>query len=157
MINYPVYPIKRYKRKFEEDGIIYIDTTNNRFIFDVPSLEGDYFERREQIAAMDLPYKIFPLVGKCTNIAHIKVSKGNTFVDNSGRIFKYRATKRVPLQNVGVHNYSISETGKCVLHTDSGDIEAQHPYKYVQLFEHEDKLYIYNFSYAPSSKKYILL
>lgn len=157
MIEFPVYPIPKYDRKYEKDGTVYIETRCHRFIFDIPSLEGDYFERREKMVTMDLPYPIYPLKGKCLNPAHLKVSGTNIFVGKSGNLFKYKHTNRVPLQNVAVHNYSISEQGNHILHTDLGDISAKHPYNYIQVFEYKNKYYVLNFSYTPSKKKYIML
>jgi len=95
-LSYPVYKLRKYNSMEEVDKVLHIDTFFNSYILDNKNLKGDTLgQRRLRMNEATL----YPLKNKINNpIGFIgqKDSSG-TYIDNSGKIFKYKKTLFVPL------------------------------------------------------------
>jgi len=95
MLNLPLYPLRGYELIFEVAGFKIVQTLKTRWVLDCPELEGDYFQRRMQLLAMDLPYKLYPLRDGVHTMGELISLRRRTkkFIDKNGTIQEWSPTK----------------------------------------------------------------
>lgn len=88
MINFPLYAVRKYECIFFEGDFKVIQTAKTRYVLDIPSLGGDYSERRMEMLKMKLPYRSYPLSKRITMLSqmveHRKQYK--TYIDADGKL-----------------------------------------------------------------------
>jgi hypothetical protein len=95
----PAHALRAFAEIREEEGFTIIRSHFTSYTLDCKSLPGDYNERRLQlISAVSLPYPLYRLEGRYTNLPQLLNSKYKKFIDKDGKVFKYKKTKFVPVK-----------------------------------------------------------
>ena len=99
MLNFPYYSLRQYDRIFKEGPYKIISTYYNNYILDVadPLPGSTLAERRLSLIGRQLPYKLYRLESRCSNVAMMLMSKNNVFIDAYGNIKKIKKLKRYRL------------------------------------------------------------
>lgn len=94
---FPVYQLRLFGSIIYDGSLVLLQTYYSVYILDDTSLEGDYFKRRLYIALHEDNYdfKLYPLRIRCTNVSQVLsvVRKGKYFIDNTGKLFKFKPHK----------------------------------------------------------------
>lgn len=95
-IKFPIFPIREYKKLYEESNMIKIDTYVKSWVLDNRNLSGTFTERRLH---MDTKTR-YPLTLSIFNISQlIKYnSKTRKYIDWQGNLINYKKTKVVKLK-----------------------------------------------------------
>ena len=99
-ILFPIFPIRGYRRLYEESNMLKIDTYVKSWIIDNRSLQGNFSRRRLQ---MDKETK-YPLTLAIFNITQLMNYKSKTkkFIDFQGKLINYKKTRMVKLKYYAV-------------------------------------------------------
>ena len=100
MINFPYYSLRQYDRIFNEGEYKLITTYWNTYVLDYANKEEDslYAERRLRLLSNpNLPFKIYKLKQRCTNVAQMLVDPNGVFIDAYGSVKKIKKLKRYRL------------------------------------------------------------
>lgn len=88
MIKFPLYIVRGFTRKFEENGYICLQTYYNRYVLDKASLAGDYATRRMQLLAdKNKPYSLYKIQYSINTLSQAINARTKTFIDEDGRLF----------------------------------------------------------------------
>lgn len=94
MIKFPLYLVRGFNRKFEENGYTCLETYYDRYVLDNTSLEGDYASRRIRLLAdNNKPYKLYKLKYSINTLSQAINSRNKTFIDEDGQLFTLKKTK----------------------------------------------------------------
>lgn len=99
-VELPIYEVRPYFKKLVEGEFVVLQTNYNKYVLDMPSLEGDYWARRLALSCMDLPYKLYPLYKRISTLNQLAKSKSKLFIDSQGKLFRHTKTK---FHNIEVH------------------------------------------------------
>jgi hemin uptake protein HemP len=94
-ISFPLFAIGSYKRLWEENLILYLESHNDIiYIVDNKNFaEKTIGKRRLRIPKKDR----YKFIGTVFNLDQLLQSKRKIFIDNKGVLFKYKKTKRAEL------------------------------------------------------------
>lgn len=113
-IQFPVYGItNNYKKIWEEDKVLYIETNTGVYVLDNKNLVGSSVGKRRLLLTFN-SNKYIPRV-TITNISQLVNCNHKVFMDNNGSIFLYKKTKTVPLKYYSVKKIVRSEDGDCIV------------------------------------------
>lgn len=94
MINFPLYIVRGFSRKFEENGYVCLETYYNRYVLDKLDLPGDYATRRMYLLAdNNKPYNLYKLKYSVNTLSQAMRVKDKNFIDENGKLFKLKTTK----------------------------------------------------------------
>ncbi|BBL19295.1 hypothetical protein KIT04_126 [Vibrio phage KIT04] len=96
---------------------VLITSKYREYILDCPTLEGNFAERRVQLLAMDLEFKIYPLRERFTSISQLVNSKRRWFIDSEGNIVRYKPQKFYHIKYAKVLRADTTWNGKYRLMT----------------------------------------
>ena len=95
-IKFPVYAISNTARKiWEEFNVTYIETENGIYIIDNKNIEGNTLGKRRLKLKNVEKYKFRRTYFTIEQFLH---SKYITFIDDTGKLFKWKKSKYVPLK-----------------------------------------------------------
>jgi len=99
VINFPYYSLRQYDRIFVEGPYKIISTYYNNYVLDeAHPVQGSLLsERRLSLMGRPLPYKLYKLESRCSNIAMMLMASNNVFIDAYGNIKKIKKPKRFKL------------------------------------------------------------
>ena len=98
-INFPFYSLRVYDRIYTEGKYRIITTYYGAYVLDLVDRTKPLLKDRrlELCLYHELPYKLYNLEKKCTNIAQMLMEKGKVFLDCYGDIKKIRKPNRYKL------------------------------------------------------------
>ena len=98
-MHFPYYSLRTYDRIYSEGPYKLITTYYGTYVLDLVSRIKPFLKDRrlELCLYHDLPYKIYNLERRCTNIAQMLVENNNIFLDCYGDIKKIRRQKKYKL------------------------------------------------------------
>lgn len=112
MINFPLYGLRQYNSKFEENGLVILQTNKTRYVLDFVDKEGSYVDRRIKMLTMELPYKIYPLKERYETISQVVMSKRKKFIDKNGKIISWKPTTFYPVVCLPIKSKWVTSKGK---------------------------------------------
>ena len=139
MINFPYYSLRQYDRIFVEGPYKIISTYYNNYVLDeAHPVQGSLLsERRLSLMGRPLPYKLYKLESRCSNIAMMLMASHNVFIDAYGNIKKIKKPNRFTLTCcpvLSIVELSYRKYGVCF--SLEGNIEyiaTNTPSKYIQV------------------------
>lgn len=149
---FPVYAMRPYISLFEEPPYTVVETRFDRYVLDMPTLEGNYWERRITLLGMDTGYRLYPLKEKFHTIAQILRSKRREFIDSDGKLWKLKKDKYYKCKSYAVLHASTTWTGKKLLSTRAGNFVADDVYKYVTVIETPIGKIVFDYSNEPTTR-----
>lgn len=99
---FPLYAMRDFSEIITEGVYVLVHTHFGIYVLDIPSIEGNYAERRLAMLAMKLPHKLYPLKERFSTLSQLSNSKRRFFIDSEGTIRKYKPTKFYKVQYVKV-------------------------------------------------------
>lgn len=99
---FPLYALRQFDEITTEGVYVLVHTHFNTYILDIPSLEGNYANRRLKMTSMELPYKVYPIKEQFNMLSQLANSKRRVFIDSEGKIHKYKPQKFYKVQYVKV-------------------------------------------------------
>lgn len=137
-INFPIFPIRSYYKMYNEEGIIYVETYIKTWILDNTNLPYNSLAKRR--LRINKPY---PLTGVIFNITQLIKCKYKVFIDNKGKIFNYKKTKRITLKYKILSNYKINyKTNEVACFTKDLPYPFYVSSTYFNKFKQFDNLYL---------------
>ena len=99
MLNFPYYELRKYDRIYVEGEYKLINTYWGKYVLDEanPAPGSTLAERRLNLMGRQLPYKLYRLESRCTNVAMMLTASNNVFIDCYGNIKKIKKPKRYRL------------------------------------------------------------
>ena len=99
MLNFPYYALRHYDRIFNEGPYKIISTYYGLYVLDEadPVQGSTLAERRLSLVGKTLPYRLYRLESRCSNVAMMLMSQSNAFVDAYGNIKKIKKPNRYRL------------------------------------------------------------
>ena len=156
-LQFPIYAIaKNYKRIWEDLNVLYIETDSGTYVLDNRNMEGDSLgARRLRLKGSDMfiPRKVY------YNVSQLVHSSYKDFIDNSGKVFKWKMSTNVPLKYHKVRKLVETDNG-CIIHLK--DIEfpqlvncrIAHVVKYVGVLHTNDGYIVYEYCEAQKKDTY---
>jgi len=92
-IVFPVFKMRQYNKLETIDNIVYVHTHWQSYVLDNRNLQGDTIGVR-RLKMRDSNIYPFKTIVKNPRDLVVSAKTNDTFVDNSGAIFKYQKTKR---------------------------------------------------------------
>ena len=113
----PLYVLRKYDELFEERGFKCIRTPRSWYVLDYLDFEEpDYSNRRIQLLADYLPYRLYPInVVLYTLEEAISYKKSKIFYTDSGKILKWKKEKFYRLEDHFVRSSWVTDLGETVL------------------------------------------
>lgn len=95
-ICFPIFPIRGYKKIYEESNMLKVDTYVKSWVIDNRNLQGNFTSRRLK---MNQETK-YPLTLAIFNISQLIKYKSNTnkYIDFYGKLINYKKSRRVKLK-----------------------------------------------------------
>lgn len=103
-VKFPAYAIRSHEKIWEEDFITYIKTINGTQVLDNKNLTGATIGIRRLKIPEDKKYKLKTAVFSFGQLLKHKAAN-NTWIDDSGTLFKLNKKRFVPLKYKKVKNY----------------------------------------------------
>lgn len=153
---FPVYALRAYNSVSEEGMYVLVHTPFDTYVLDCKGLEGDYFSRRTQMLAMELPYKMYPLREQLNTISQIANSKRRDYIDRDGKLWKYKPSKFYNVKYVKVLAASRTWNGYYLLMTKLPvQFVTEIVPKYIGYIQVGAAIYLYDLSdeLKPATKK----
>lgn len=95
----PLYALRPYDEVVRDNAPwVLIRAYWGIYVLDNTELSGTYWERRVKMLGMTLPYPLYSLKEKFTTISQIVNSKRRDFIDETGKLFKYKTSKFYTLE-----------------------------------------------------------
>lgn len=114
---FPVYALRAYESISYEGDLVLIHTHYTDYILDDRSIEGNYFDRRLAMRVRKYDHKVYPLRERFTMLSQLANTKRRDFIDEDGKLWKYRPTKFYRIEYAKVHNVTRTWKGHFLLHT----------------------------------------
>lgn len=147
MITFPLYVVRGFNRKFEENGYTCLETYYDRYVLDKPSLPGDYSSRRIQLLADETkPYKLYKIKYACNTLSQIVNCKSKEFIDLEGNLVKFKKTKFYNIIYKKVISCIQIYNGKyqCYVHGVNSPFITKAPYNYLSLVEYNRSFVLFD-------------
>lgn len=147
MINFPLYLVRGFTRKFEENGYTCLETYYDRYVLDDTRLEGDYPSRRFKLLADEYkPYKLYKLKYRINTIGQALKTNAKYFIDNNGQLLQLQKTK---FSNI-IYKKVVSSTqifnGKyqCYVSGINTPFITDRPYQYLALVMYNNSYILFD-------------
>lgn len=155
---FPLYALRANFGRVEDPPYILINSRYRQYILDMPSLPGNYFERRLKLAEMDTGLPLYPLKEKYTTIAQIlRNPRRREFIDSDGKIWKISKCKTYPISSHKVLHRSRTWNGKYLLQTKVGNFVTSEAGDYVVVVDTPKGRILFDVSDKPSERVRIKL
>lgn len=114
---FPVYALRAYEKIEREGDLVLILTHFTTYVLDDLSIEGNYYDRRLIMRSRKYEHKVYPLKERFTMLSQLANTKRRDFVDEDGKLWKYRPSKFYRVEYAKVHNVTKTWKGHFLLHT----------------------------------------
>lgn len=147
MIKFPLYIVRGFNRKFEENGYICLETYYDRYVLDKPSLSGDYVLRRMQLLADDnKPYKLYKLRYSVNTLSQAIHARTKDFIDEEGNLFTLKKTKfsRIIYKKVVSCVRIFNGKYQCYVSGVNTPFITKEPYNYLALVHYNNSFVLFD-------------
>lgn len=150
----PVWAIRPYTRIWVEGDYKIIQTHKTRYVLDVPSLEGNYWERRLKALDLDLPYKLYPIKKRFEFVEQLLYHSNKMFIDSEGKLITYKPSRSVKIHISKVTHIWEARNGELMFRcrdcprTFRTQQDVRN-YKYLAYFQEANKFYMYKLCNSP--------
>lgn len=147
MINLPLYIVRGFTRKFEENGYICLETYYNRYVLDRPSLPGDYASRRILLLAdTKKPYNLYKIKYACNTLSQVLNAKNKEFIDTNGTLIRFHKTKFFKITYHKVVSCVKIFNGKyqCYVSGVNSPFITKEPYNYISLVNYRNSFILFD-------------
>mgnify|MGYP003657612886 CR=1 FL=1 len=148
-IEFPVFKLRSYNKIETIDNIIYVHTHWKSYVLDNKNLKGDTIgQRRSNITIGD----VYPFKSVYKNPRDLVLSSktGDTYCDNTGRVFKYQKSMRCPVVCFEIKTY-LRVGSKIIIHLKEYPAPQVIPssafdpdYKYITLAKYGEYYLLYS-------------
>lgn len=142
----PAYVMRGFVDKFMENGFVIIQSHITRYVFDMPSLPGNYAKRRLLLSSMELPYKLYPLRKRITTISQLIKSGAKYIITPDGDIRRVRRTKFYPIEvkRVSISNQTFNGTYQNFVKGSLSPIITDCEAKYISVVNYNGALVVFD-------------
>ena len=129
----PLYALRAYEDIWEDpSGFTLISTHYRTYVLDYKGLEGNYAGRRLQLMTMELPYKLYRIDERFSNLGQLILTKRTKMLDKDGNVIKYRKSRFVKVEYTKVLRSEQTWKGTYRLVTKLSSVFiADHPVAYI--------------------------
>ena len=150
---FPLYALRANFGREEEAPYVLIVSRTNKYVLDMPMLQGDYAARRLQLLQMELDYPVYPLKERFTSLAQVVKTKRKEFIDADGKVWKKNPRRFYKIKSYKVLMHSRTWDGKFLLQTAVGNFVYPELGMYVTVVETNTSFILFDVGDEPSSRE----